>query len=508
MEDGAKLATEQGRLDYRYADNQQKATEAELKIQQANTQIAGAELALQIAGVDQANHQEQIDNLQKQIDFLTDKFTSDSLYDWMVGSLSATYFQSYQLAYQMCKQVERCYQFELGIQDSSFIQFGYWDSLYKGLLAGESLNQDLRRMQASYLQLNARRYELSRFVSLGVLDAAALQALLVSGACDFTLPESLFDNDYPGHYNRRLVRVSVSVVYPSPGKFDNVKATLTLASNQVRFKTDTGSGYAEKPVGSDPRFIYNYAANAQKIAMGNAQDDPGLFITSISSNIVDQRYLPFENAGAVSAWHLEMPQDCNEVDLSTVGDVVLHLYYTALDGGAAFQEAVEADSTAHLPTSGTKLFSAQNDFAAPAPTVANPYPLTPWQAFLAKPSGGLSQELTLAISPSKFPAWTRGKTLSVTSITVVAVAWPPGPPGPAWNFVVAPLAPLPTAQVVMTPVSGVTEPNVCSGTLTLPPATPLGTWSFEIQQQGAPDFASLTKNQIGDVLLLVNYTLT
>ncbi len=32
----------------------------------------------------------------------------------------------------------------------------------------------------------------------------ALQQLLVTGACDFTLPESLFDNDYPGHYNRRL----------------------------------------------------------------------------------------------------------------------------------------------------------------------------------------------------------------------------------------------------------------------------------------------------------------
>jgi hypothetical protein len=503
-----KLATAQGSYARRADTWNENAQEATISIAQTQAQLTGAGFALQIAQQNQVLHQEQIDNIQKQIDFLNNKFTSDSLYEWMVDSLSGTYFQSYQLAYQMCKQAERCYQFELGIQNSSFIQFGYWDSLYKGLLAGESLNQDLRRMQASYLQLNARRYELSRFVSLGVLDAAALQALLVSGACDFTLPESLFDNDYPGHYNRRLVRVSVSVVYPSPGKFDNVKATLTLASNQVRFKTDTGSGYAEKPVGSDPRFIYNYAANAQKIAMGNAQDDPGLFITSISSNIVDQRYLPFENAGAVSAWHLEMPQDCNEVDLSTVGDVVLHLYYTALDGGAAFQEAVEADSTAHLPTSGTKLFSAQNDFAAPAPTVANPYPLTPWQAFLAKPSGGLSQELTLAISPSKFPAWTRGKTLSVTSITVVAVAWPPGPPGPAWNFVVAPLAPLPTAQVVMTPVSGVTEPNVCSGTLTLPPATPLGTWSFEIQQQGAPDFASLTKNQIGDVLLLVNYTLT
>ena len=152
----------------------------------------------------------------------------------MAGSLSATYFQSYQLAYQMCKQVERCYQFELGIQDSSFIQFGYWDSLYKGLLAGETLNHDLRRMQASYLQQNARRYELSRYVSLGQLNPAALQQLLVTGACDFTLPESLFDNDYPGHYNRRLTRVSLTVVYPNPGKFDNVKATLTLAANQVR----------------------------------------------------------------------------------------------------------------------------------------------------------------------------------------------------------------------------------------------------------------------------------
>ena len=59
-------------------------------------------------------------------------------------------------------------------------------------------------------------------------------------------------------------------------------------------------------MGSDPRFLYSYAANSQRIAMGNAQDDPGLFVTAISSNISDQRYLPFENAGAVSSWHLEM----------------------------------------------------------------------------------------------------------------------------------------------------------------------------------------------------------
>ena len=340
MDDGIKLAAAHGTYDRRSDNWTEAATEAQIQIMQAQAQLAIANLALQIAQLNQTLHQEQIDNLQKQIDFLNDKFTSQSLYDWMVSSLSTTYFQSYQLAYQMCKQVERCYQFELGIFDSSFIQFGYWDSLHKGLLAGETLNHDLRSMQSSYLQENIRRYELSRFIPLSKLNPNPLPTLLATGACDFDLPETLFDGDYPGHYNRRLVRVSVTVVYPSPGKFDNVKASLTLVANQVRVSTDTAAGYAEAPVGSDPRFIYTYAAVPQKIALGNAQDDPGLFENQIHYQITDPRYLPFENGGAVSSWHLDMVQKNNEIDLSKVTDVVVHLYYTALDGGLTFQQGV------------------------------------------------------------------------------------------------------------------------------------------------------------------------
>jgi hypothetical protein len=580
---GAALAAKAGAFERRSDNWGEAAKEAQIQMAQATDQMNAAQFALQIAQQNQVLHQEQIDNIQKTIDFLNNKFTSDGLYDWMVASLSATYFQSYQLAYQMCKQVERCYQFELGIFNSSFIQFGYWDNLYKGLLSGETLNHDLRRMQSSYLQQNARRFELSRFVSLGILDPTALQNLLVKGACDFTLTESLFDNDYPGHYNRRLTRVSLTVVYPSPGKFDNVKATLTLVANQVRVKTDTTSGYAESPVGSDARFVYNYAAVPQKIALGNAQDDPGLFITAIASNIADQRYLPFENAGAISTWHLEMQQAVNEVDLSTVGDVMLHLYYTALDGGAPLQKTVQAYNAANQPSAGIKVFSAQNDFAAPPATVANPYPVSPWGAFLSKPfvtstilawpitatqttiavasdsgfpaapftinigseilavtavggvgntswtvtraqqgttaataaaeavvllpSGAPSQVLSLTISPSKFPAWTRGKTISVIAVTVLVVSWqPPGaaPPGP---FNLVPQAPFPTAAINMLPVAGSSEPNVCSSGPIIPTGgtTPVGTWSFELQLETATNFNSLTKNAIGDVLLLVSY---
>jgi receptor-binding and translocation channel-forming TcA subunit of Tc toxin len=165
--------------------------------------------------------------------------------------------------------------------------------------------------------------------------------VLATGACDFSLPESLFDNDYPGHYNRRLTRVSLTVVYANPGKFDNVKATLTLVANRVRVRTDSSSGYEESPQGADPRFLYNYAAVPQRIALGNGQDDPGLFVTAIASNIADQRYLPFENAGAISTWHLDLPQSNNEIDLSSVRDVVLHLHYTAVDGGDGLRKVVQ-----------------------------------------------------------------------------------------------------------------------------------------------------------------------
>ncbi len=342
LDRAATLAREQGAYERREDNWNEGAAEAAIQIKQAQAQLNAAGFAQLIVQQNQVLHQEQIDNLQKQIDFLNDKFTSDSLYDWMAGSLSATYFQSYRLAYQMCKQVERCYQLELGIFDSTFIQFGYWDSLHKGLLAGESLSHDLRRMQSSYLQQNTRRYEISRFIQLSTFNAAALQQLITTGTCQFKFSEQLFDHDYPGHYNRRLVRVSATVVYPNPGKFDNIKGTLTLQASQIRVSTDTSSGYAESPAGSDPRFLYDFGAVTQRIvlSLGNVQDDPCLFENQIHYQITDPRYLPFENAGAISTWQLDMDQANNETDLSKVTEVAIHFYYTALDGGATFQAQV------------------------------------------------------------------------------------------------------------------------------------------------------------------------
>ena len=299
--------------------------------------------------------------------------------------------------YKLCQQVERCYRYELGLTDSSFIQFGYWDSLKKGLQAGESLTLDLRRMQASYLDQNARRFEISRFVSLAVLDPNALVTLLEHGACDFDLPESLFDGDYPGHYQRRLQRVSVTVVYPNPGRFDNVKCTLTMKHNSVRTTTDLGAAYRRQGA-ADSRFVDEFGAVPQKIVLGNAQDDPGLFLTAINDNLGDPRYLPFEGAGAIGSWRLELPAATNEIDLAAVSDVVLHLHYSALDGGDTFAQAVEADNAANAPNAGAMVLSATKDF-----------PDSVWQQFLVPPVAGADQTLTLNVSPSSSRTGPRGK---------------------------------------------------------------------------------------------------
>ncbi len=505
----AKLGKEVGGYQQRKDKWNEQASEAQIEIERLTHEQSAASLAVQIATQQQTDHQTMIDNLQQQIDFLTNKFTNAALYDWMASKLSDVYFQSYQMAYAMAKRAERTFQYELALPTASFIQFGYWDSLHKGLLAGESLMTDLHRMQASYLDLNVRRYEISRIVSLASLppgqagQPAPILQLLSTGACDFELPESLYDRDYPGHYQRQLKRVSVTVVYTSPGKNDNVMCKFTLVKNKVRMNTNlnTGGGdpYAESPLGSDTnRFAYQYGA-VQSVVTSQAQDDPGLFENQIHYQISDPRYLPFEGAGAISDWHLELPPN-NQIDVAAVSDVLIHVLYSALDGGPDFASKATTWA-ATQPQFTTKLFSAANDFAAPPPTVANPYPVTPWQAFLATPQGGADQVLTLAINATRFPIWTRGKTVKIVGMNVYAVSWTGG------SFQLQPQAPLPTTNVALNSPG---LPNLlANGTVALSVGgiSP-GTWSFKLQASGAGNFQSLTSSQIADLILELQFTAT
>ena len=49
-------------------------------------------------------------------------------------------------------------------------------------------------------------------------------------------------------------------------------------------------------------------------------------------NFKDERYLPFEGAGVISKWRLELPT-VKQFDYNTISDVVLHVKYIASEGG-------------------------------------------------------------------------------------------------------------------------------------------------------------------------------
>ena len=224
----------------------------------------------------------------------------------MVGQLAGLYYQSYQLAYKAAKQAEVAFRRDLGLRSSDWIKFGDWDSLKRGLLAGDALALDLKRMEAAYLEQNARDYEITKHVSLVSLDPNAFLDLKTTGTCEFELPEWLFDLDYPGHYRRRLR--SASFTMPCViGPYASVNCTVTLESSSVRIDADAVSDYERNPrKPDDPRFLDMRGAS-ESIVTSSAQGDSGLF----EANLRDERYLPFESHGAISRWRIRLKSSDN-----------------------------------------------------------------------------------------------------------------------------------------------------------------------------------------------------
>jgi hypothetical protein len=370
-----------------------QSNQAAREIMHIDQLIVAADLRAQIATKELANHRQQMEDAKEVEETLRDKYTNQALYGWMLGQLASVYFQSYQLAYDLARKAERAFRHELGLQDSNFIQFGYWDSLKKGLLAGERLSHDLKRMEVAYLDKNRREFEVTRHVSVAQVDPLALVTLRQTGACVVSLPEALFDLDYPGHYMRRMKSVSVSIPCVA-GPYTGVCCTLSLLKSSVRHSNTLLGGKKYARDAEDPRFTDSLGA-IQSIATSSGQNDSGMFELSFR----DERYLPFEGAGVISDWRVELPAAFRPFDYDTITDVILHIKYTARAGGgllgqqatnelqAALNEYVRAEGQTGL----ARLLSVRHELP------------TAWYQFLHPASADGTQTLTLPLGPERFP---------------------------------------------------------------------------------------------------------
>lgn len=399
LSEGAAMAATLGSYQRRMDEWNLQRDLAAAELAQLDSQIAAANDRLTMANSEVALQARQITNARAISDFLTGKYTNEQLYDWMLTQLTTVHTQAYQLAFTLAQQAQAAYGYELGSQ-GSFVQYGYWDAQHKGLMAGESLLFDLRRMQAQYLEANTRELELVKHVSLALTQPMALIQLLQAGTCDIALDESLFDRDHPGQYFRRLRSVALTVPCVT-GPYTGVNANLTLTRAKVRVQPPV-SPYTPalaRDAATAPAFAASLPAATSTICTSHGQNDAGLF----DVNLRDERWLPCEGQGVISTWTLELDPRDNSFDLSTVTDVVLHLRYSARSAGGDPQAVRQA-----LKPLGPQQFllSVRSNFG------------DAWYAFFNPANTGATQQvLTLPLEANVFPFSNLGAA-AITDISI------------------------------------------------------------------------------------------
>src|SRR5213078_700221 len=192
-----------------------------------------------------------------------------------------------------------------------------------------------------HCEINERRMEITKYVSLAQVDPLALVRLKERGSCEFELGEALFDGDFPGHYCRQIKTVSLS--FPAVvGPYHNFNATLTQLGHRTLLAPDKKvlkQLLAPSPTDTEPPATVlrvDWRPN-QQVALSTGVNDSGLFQVDYH----DERYLPFEGTGAVSTWRLEVNGVDGPLHRQTLSDVIITVRYTARTGGSVLAETAK-----------------------------------------------------------------------------------------------------------------------------------------------------------------------
>ncbi|WP_460821622.1 Tc toxin subunit A-related protein [Nocardioides ungokensis] len=353
------LLEAQGGYQRRYAEQQHQADLARKELVQLGKQIIAAEVREAVAQHELDTQLRTVDNARSVEEFLRSRYTGQQLYEWTVAQLSSVYFQAYQLAFDMARRAELAYRFEVGETAAApVITFGYWDSLKQGLLAGDRLINDLRRLEATALERNRRRMQATTHISLASLMPDRLLELKATGTTSIEIAEWMLARENPGWINQRILSVAVTAPCVA-GPYTGFHAGLTLTSAVVRTNDDVGGGFGDA-FGGDPRFAAAPAA-ISSIRTSHGVTDKG----RVPGARTDDRYDAFEGAGAISRWTIVVDPRDNALDLSTLSDFVLSLEYEGDPGSAALTDLARGAVAEALPQHGALVLWLDGTYAAP-----------------------------------------------------------------------------------------------------------------------------------------------
>jgi hypothetical protein len=403
----AGVAAKVGGYARREQDWAQQSSLAASEISSIFKQLRAAQLREAVAEKEWRNHQTHIKQLAEVETFLNAEGTNprgrvanEAMYAWLKRDLRSLHVRTFALATEVAAKAERVLQHEIGDLSLTFLRGDYLAG-NEGLLAGEKLLFDLKRMELAYHENNFRELEVTQHVSLAQLNPLALITLRSTGSCSFDIPEELLDLEGPGHYFRRLRSVSLSVPCVT-GPYTSINCTLSLLKHSIR-RQDNDEAPEE-----------THGAIQAIVASSGSQD-----VGVADASGQDGRRLPFELAGAISSWQLDLPGRTQDgfrtFDYDTISDVVLHLRFTARQGNAdkAHKRLAKlAKGDAGTDAGRVRLFSLRHEFASA------------WSAFVA--SNADPALLTITLTRAHFPFWSARR---IKAIEKVALYRPPENPG-------------------------------------------------------------------------------
>jgi hypothetical protein len=484
------------------ASFQRRAEEWALQRDVADHELKGlekqrvvAEIRRDIAQTDLDVHLRSVEQLEEEYAFHAEKFSSLGLYTTLSATLQRIHREAYNSAFAVARLAEQAFRFERSDEVGFFVRPDNWDATRAGLLAGERLLIDLQAMERRFLETNHRSMEVDQSFSLRQLDPAALIALRRHGSCTFGIGELPFDLVYPGHYRRRIKSVRLTIPCVT-GPYTNVAATLTLLESRIRVGAELGDGNRVDMTGLRLEPLQRTVA----IATSSGRNDGGVFELSFR----DERYLPFEGAGAISQWQLELPRHFRPFDYDTISDVIVHISYVAehnrelRDAIENIEDAVEGQLLHTLRNAGlTRVLSLRHDFS------------TAFHRLLHSP---LDTSVPIEISELHFPAFLRYLQGSTIAVRRASLALEVGPGRAANDLAVS---------VDGTTISQFQADNTVAGLLAADVSAMFapgiyGTHEFVVTDAGrlAPDApapgdqSAIDETELRDVLLYVEYVVT
>ncbi|AZC51707.1 putative insecticidal toxin [Pseudomonas chlororaphis subsp. piscium] len=308
---------------------------AESEVKQIDASLAALAIRREAAVLQKTYLETQQSQVQAQLTFLQNKFTSKALYNWLRGKLAAIYSQFYDLTVSRCLMAQEAYKWALGTDSASFIRPGAWQGTYSGLMAGETLMLNLVQMEQAYLQKNQREKEVMRTVCLsdvyaGLSDGKFLLADKVTELVAAGKGSAGSDENGLKVENKQLLAtlklsdLKIREDYPNlPGNIRRIKQiSVTLPALVGPYQ--------------DVRAVLSYGGSVvlpqgcNAVAVSHGMNDSGQFQLDFN----DSRWLPFEGVpvddGGTLTLSFPEADSKQQALLLSLTDIILHIRYTII----------------------------------------------------------------------------------------------------------------------------------------------------------------------------------